>query len=126
MDSLTIEETNYTPKVDFNLDSHEFEIAGNSFPENSKKFYEPVIDWLQQYVEEPSSNTRVTFRLEYISSSSLKNVLNMLKILKKIHGKGLGLEINWFYDEDDDDILDAGVKLSNITDLEFKLEAFSE
>ena len=50
----------------------------------------------------------------------------MLNILKKIPGQGKQLEINWFYDEDDDDILDAGVKLSDITDLKFKLEAITE
>ncbi len=121
MNRLHIDATNYTPLVSLDIENNHFEISGNSFPENSKKFYTPIIKWMQEYVENPESFTRFIFKLDYISSSSLKSILQILNLLKKIPENGQELEINWYYDAEDEDILDAGNKLAEITDLDFKL-----
>ena len=81
MKNLVIKEGKNTPEIEFNVESMEFSIKGRSFPENAKKFYQPVIDWLNELT--PSfKRLSVEFQLYYISSSS---VISMLEIINKFN-----------------------------------------
>ena len=45
--TLYIEGTAYTPEIDFNVTEVKFTIKGRSMPENTEKFYNPILDWLR-------------------------------------------------------------------------------
>lgn len=109
----------YYPIVDFNYQTGICEISGESYMEETYKFYAPVITWLQNYLEE-KKDIRFNFRLTYFNTSSSKFILEILSILKKNADTGSGVEINWFYKLDDPDILteiddfieETGVKIN--------------
>ncbi len=107
-----------TPYLSFEPDTGLFEIRGSSFPSNAVKFYEPVIEWIKAYCEEPSDRTELHFEMDYFNSSSGKLLLEMLHILSRLHQRGNEILIKWHHTDEDDDMLFAGqefAKLSNLT-----------
>lgn len=108
MEDLLIEPTAKTPLIDFSL-SGKLVIAGSSYPENAKEFYDPVIDWT---AELHSESIDMDLVLEYMNTASAKKLVELLKKLESnLNIKNL--TVNWFYDKDDEDTLEAGQILAD-------------
>ncbi|MDF1673624.1 MAG: DUF1987 domain-containing protein [Vicingaceae bacterium] len=108
-----------TPEIIFNKTNGEILIEGRSIPENSNTFYTPFIDELKKYSQSPMEKTTVSFRLDYFNTSSSKSILEILRILKSITISGKQVEINWFYDEHDEEIEESGADFSSIVQMPF-------
>ena len=108
MDKITIEGTSKTPTIIFDAEAGLLELKGRSIPENSIEFYKPVVESLDKYSQEPKDKTSVNIQLEYFNTSSSKCILDLFKKLESIHKTGKDVVINWFYEEDDEDMLEAG------------------
>ena len=94
----------YYPVINFNYQSGICEMSGESYMEETFKFYEPVILWLKEYCEGNKPIT-LNIKLTYFNTSSSRFILEILDTLKNYQKKGLSAEINWFYKKDDPDIL---------------------
>jgi hypothetical protein len=121
MESLLIEGTAKTPTVKFDPNVGLIEIKGRSIPENSIEFYKPMVDWLERYAQEPKSSTKVNIQLEYFNTSSSKCILDVFKKLEEIHKLKNEVLINWYYEEDDEDMLEAGEDYESIIRVPFKM-----
>ena len=121
MESLFIEGTAKTPTVRFDGDQGIVEIKGRSIPENSIEFYKPLVDWLEKYAKTPKNQTKVNIQLEYFNTSSSKCILDVFKKLETIHKSNNEVAINWFYEEDDEDMLEAGEDYESIIRIPFKM-----
>jgi hypothetical protein len=123
METITIPGTPKTPTVDMNVESGVIEIKGRSIPENSIDFYRPVVEWLDKYAESPAPETKVNIQLEYFNTSSSKCILDVFKKLEHVFKKNgdKGVVINWFYEEDDEDMLEAGEDYQSILKIPFKM-----
>ena len=121
MDTLSIEGTPKTPTIRFDGAKGIIEIKGRSIPENSIEFYKPLVDWLEAYAKETQPQTQVNIQLEYFNTSSSKCILDVFKKLEAIHKANQGVTINWFYDEDDEDMLEAGQDYESIIRIPFKM-----
>lgn len=108
--SLYIEETQRTPSVNFDYEQGVLEITGyRSMPEVSTKFYEPVLDWIEQYVTiSDRRNTLVSIKLEYFNTSSGKCLVDILKKMDNFASKGHQVKLKWFYEQDDEDMSKSG------------------
>ena len=118
MKTLKIDPTPSTPSILFDPENQVFQIGGNSYPENVIPFYEPVLSWLEAYATNPNPQTTFEIRLKYISSNSLKQFLILLKLLIPL-SEATRVDIKWYYDPADDDMLERGEFLSEMTGLEF-------
>ena len=94
----------YFPVIDFNSTTGVCEILGESYMEETYKFYEPVIEWLQDYTLEKNPIV-LNIKLTYFNTSTSRFLLKMLDVLKKYIEHGGSAQINWYYKEDDPDIL---------------------
>lgn len=121
MESLLLDSTAKTPQVQFNGDSGLIEIKGRSIPENSIEFYKPLVDWLETYVTKGNSPLKVNIQLEYFNTSSSKCILDVFKRLEAIHKSGKEVNISWYYEEDDEDMLEAGEDYESIIRVPFKM-----
>ncbi len=126
MEPIIIEGTPKTPTIRFDSDGGVFEIKGRSIPENSVEFYKPLVDWLDQYKETPLPKTVVNIRLEYFNTSSSKCILDVFKKLEAIHKSRNEVEVNWFYEEDDEDMLEAGEDYESIIRVPFNMIEITE
>ena len=126
MDQITIEGTPKTPTVNFDATSGKVEIKGRSIPENSIEFYKPLVDWLEEYGKIPKELTEVNIQLEYFNTSSSKCILDVFKKLEVISKSGNEVIINWYYEEDDEDMLEAGEDYQSIIRIPFKMIEIEE
>ena len=118
MEDLSLEGTAKTPTVDFKS-AGELLIKGRSIPENSIDFYKPLIEWISNYSENPKENTLVNIQLEYFNTSSSKCILDVFKKLESISDSSVS--VKWYYEEDDEDMLEAGEDYEAIIDLSFEM-----
>ena len=126
MDSMTIEGTPKTPTINFHVEKGFLEIKGRSIPENSIEFYKPLVEWLEKYAGKPKTQTQVNIQLEYFNTSSSKCILDVFKKLEAIHKNGSEIIINWYYEEDDEDMLEAGEDYQAIINVPFKMIQIAE
>jgi len=121
MDAILLEPTQTTPKVVIDPVTNKFEISGESRPENTAKFFAPIIAWFDGYRSVlyfqknsfgKSKKVSVEFKLEYFNSTSAKFILDIFYQLEKIHKEGYEAEINGHYDARDTDMKESGEEFS--------------
>jgi len=111
----------YYPVIRFDYKTGVCEMSGESYMEETYKFYQPVIQWLEEYTK---SNKSVEFniKLTYFNTSSSRSILELLGILKKFTDNGGQLKINWYYNEQDPDMVgeiagfegETGLKINSV------------
>ncbi len=126
MENITIEGTPKTPTVNFDAAQGLLELKGRSIPENSIEFYKPLIDWIGEYADGVTNATTVNIQLEYFNTSSSKCILDVFKKLEVIKNVGKEITINWYYEEDDEDMLEAGEDYEAIINIPFKMVEVEE
>jgi len=106
------------PEVSFDPAKGVFDLKGSSIPENSGAVYEPIIEFLKEYKEQPNETTTFNVALSYFNTSSSKWILNILRLLKEIMTKkNKEVIINWFYEPEDEEMLEAANDYHTILNL---------
>ena len=121
MEPISLEGTTKTPTIKFDASEGVMEIKGRSIPENSIDFYKPMVDWLDEYAKNPKDKTIVNIQLEYFNTSSSKCILDVFKKLEAINKGKSDVLVNWYYEEDDEDMLEAGEDYESIIRVPFKM-----
>jgi SiaC family regulatory phosphoprotein len=98
---LVIEGTAKAPKIDFNHLTGELILAGKSIPENAAKVYEPLMEWVNEYVKSPRPTTNFRLNLEYYNTSSYIWFAKLIKMLAKIEKEDYVLFIHKYFDIED-------------------------
>ena len=111
LESLIIEGTINTPRINFDVENSVFEITGKSMPEDSVDFYMPIMDWVDEFAIRPVSKAKFKVKLLYFNTTSSKMIL---EIIKKIGNAGADVKIDWYYYEDDEDMEEVGEHLQSI------------
>jgi hypothetical protein len=128
MDSLNIEPTEFTPRINFDSENNLFEISGFSRPENVIGFYRPILKWLDEFSEavllkNMDFNKRlltINLKMTYFNSASSKFLLDILLEFMKYHSRGNEVVINWYYEDGDDEIQESGEEISDMLGYPFK------
>jgi len=121
MEKLEIEKRPNTPSVSFDPDSGNMKIEGRSIPENPGEFYDELIDWIKKYFKEPKPTTTIDLNLEYVNSGSSKYLLGLFRVVKEETKNGRDIIINWYYEEDDEAILNLGEHYKSSLKIPFNL-----
>jgi hypothetical protein len=109
MVKLELKETATTPYVNFDPTTGILKIDGRSIPENVIDFYHPILRWIDEYAKEPCEQTEIHLKFEYFNTSSSKRIFDVMKKLEKMAiDTDKKVIINWYYEEDDEDIYFAG------------------
>ena len=120
MDALQIEQTDDSPKVILDQEGNRFEISGKSLPEDVMDFYQPVIDWLEEYRKNPNPKTRFDFKLIYFNTASSKLILDILMILEEMTVEGKEILVKWLSMASDEDMQEAGREYEEMVDVSFE------
>jgi len=120
MEIINLEGTEDTPKIILDKTNKIFEISGRSLPEDSAEFYQPVLDWLSEYANDPLPETIFDFKLEYFNTASSKLILDVLTSLEDIDN----VKVHWYFYEEDEDMEEAGEEFAELVDVEFELKPY--
>lgn len=128
IDPLIIKETYNTPSVKFIPADNFFEIKGKSHPENIRMFFEPVIEWLNEYYEK-TQKKKIKLELKlnytYMNTSSYKYHVELLRTLQKFIIAGSKVKVYWYYEEGDYDMKDSGYELFEMSEAKVPYEIIS-
>ncbi|MBW6501020.1 MAG: DUF1987 domain-containing protein [Bacteroidales bacterium] len=87
-------------------------IKGRGMVVNRTVIPDQILNWLDAYLIMPAETTSVIIALEYLNSFSTKILTAILLKISQVWNKGKNLSIRWYYEEDDDDILERGEYIS--------------
>lgn len=119
MGRFFIEPTRVTPLVNFDPEKGILEIKGRSSPENSLIFYRTILEGLDWYTLNGTKPFVASFSFEYFNTSSSKCLFDIFKRLKKIKDRHENLTINWYFEDEDEDMRNAGEDYADLLELEF-------
>ncbi len=121
---VNINKTEIYPTIIMDKENGVFEIKGVSLPLDGKDLYQPVLDFLDEYSQNPNKITLFVFNLTYFNISSSKMFLYMLYKLKELHDSGRTVVVIWSYD--DDFIREAGEDYQQMVDVPFQFKEVFE
>jgi len=124
MEQLILEPQKKT--LDINCANGSIHMSGNSLLQDPKAFFKPVVDWIIEYVKNPALKTVVTLKFEYIDTSSVQSIFDILGLLKAIPDTDNRVIVNWHYELDDPELLEVGEIMEGRLKLIFNYIDYSE
>ena len=70
-------------------------------------------------MRDANKTIRVDLSFMYFNTSSSKCLFDLFKTLKQLKKNGKDVEINWYYEEDDDDMMETGEDFADLLGLDF-------
>jgi hypothetical protein len=114
-------------EVILNGQSGVLEFKGKSIDEDPEGFYVPILEWVNTYGSNPNGDTTVNMFLEYFNTMSSKCIYNFFKKLEDLHKDGKSnVIINWHYEQDDDDMMDAGEDFKRLVNVPINIIAMED
>jgi hypothetical protein len=117
--NLHILPTGNTPEFLYNPEGI-IKIKGRGLYGNNTEVNEHIMNWIEEYVNNPSEITYVIIAFEYLNSSSTSILVSILKKLSQVILQSKKIVIQWFYEEDDEDILERGEYISESFNIPIK------
>jgi hypothetical protein len=130
MERLYFGPTKNTPEILLSIEENIFSISGNSRPEDVRLLYYPVIDWLKILVDNMLNGNHYKFSAEnpfkmkidlsYFNSSSAKFLFDIFSEIKLMSSSGIPVIVEWYYDNDDPELKEAGEDMAVMSEMTFK------
>jgi len=108
-----------TPEIILDKEKNVYKITGNSFQDDPYIVYKFVHEWLDGFVKDPSSSMNFEIKLNYVNTASSKQIADILIRLEELSGI-CEVKVLWYYDDEDDGMLDEGETLSDMINVEFE------
>lgn len=121
MNIIKYEPQGLKPGITLDTTMNSFELYGKSCPENVVEFYQPILDWLEEYKTNALDKTVFEFRLQYYNTASSKVLFVIMQKLESIFESGKEVLIKWYYPEDDEALEEAGEEYDDLIDVPFEL-----
>jgi len=97
------------PIVNFDGETGDCSLTGESFIENTTEYFGELFEWLKEYAEE-GGDIQFSINLTYFNTSSSKALFSLVSLLKELQDNGTEVTLEWHYQESDfemeDDIMD--------------------
>ena len=97
------------------------EIKGHSRMTDPGEFYEQLRDKLEKLFYSFNKTLVIDIQFEYINTGSSKWLYHVLSHLQDLYMKGGLIEINWYFESDDEVIQEAGEVLQSLIALPINL-----
>lgn len=102
MERLVREMTTYMPRVNFSPKG-KLEMEGRAIPEDATKFFNPLIDFVDQI---KVKEVIFDINLEYFNTAASKKILELMKHLDA-NDRIKIIRINWHFEEGDEDSVET-------------------
>lgn len=123
MDRLLFEGTKMTPSIILDKDAGEFFISGTSRPENPMEFYKPMFEWLEAHFSSNTSKTILKVQLDYFNTSTSKILLDLFELFEAKAEDGQDVHVIWYFEEDDEEMQEAGEELLDLVSISYEVKA---
>lgn len=125
MEPLHIHHTKTTPSIVFDADKNEFKITGRSIPADATVFYSPADKWAEKFTAVfDGKEMTIDIMLDHLNTGSVRSILTILTRFIRMKPRGKIINVNWHYEEEDEDIRDKGEEMSLILEHPFHFISF--
>ena len=121
MDKLLYEPTKTTPWIFFDPQEGILELKGVCSPECATVFFDGLFRAIDDFISQGGKSLKATFDFVYFNTSTSKCLYIILKKAKGYHNAGHEVKINWFYEENDDEMKEVGEDFADLLDLPFHI-----
>jgi len=121
MESIYVKKSKKTPLISLDLNENIFQIKGPSFSEDILSIYNPVISWINNNLPQLEKELTCELYFTVLNSASHKKIFQILIILNGFMDRGKKIKVKWYYDEDDEDIMEMGEDLTELINLPFEI-----
>lgn len=123
MNALIIDGKTNSPTINFNADTGLLKIIGRSIPEHPVNFYQPLENWLTEYITTNPKEIKLFIHLDYLNTHSTECILILMKKMEQYYREtNADVKVLWRFDEDDEDMETLGQDLSSITKIPFEIK----
>ena len=91
----------FVPTVTLDASTGIFEIKGESYLEETVKFYRKILDWIEEYIENIAKPITFNFKLDYYNTTTSRSILDILDLLKIYEDNGGEVKVYWYCNEDE-------------------------
>lgn len=119
---LKIDGGEFTPDVHFSAETGKLSFGGRSMPENVGAFFNPLIEWVKEYVSSPAENTTLEIFFEYYNSSTARRLTELIYELEALKEAGKNVKVLWLYKAGDVVMKENGEEIQSVVDLDFELK----
>lgn len=96
-------------------------LTGSSYPEDISECYHEFLSEMKKIVPEPNSVITCEFKFIILGSASIRILHEIFLYLDNLKSKNIKTIINWYYDEEDEDMKEIGTSFSELLDMDFNL-----
>lgn len=105
-----------SPEIIFDPDANLFSIKGICHPENVTKFFQPVMEWLDEYKQfldksKTTKDIKLVIFFRYFNSATYKYLITLLQKFHEFTDIGCTLFVDWHYETDDEEMKESGEEL---------------
>jgi hypothetical protein len=104
--TFSIAQTKTTPSAEFR-DGYIL-IEGKSFPFEKPEIFDIIQDWFLIYLKNPEMQKSINFNFSVLNAVTKRYIISSFKLLEQMYKRGPEMEINWFYQRDNEDVKEFG------------------
>ena len=125
MTDLFITASANSPFVHFRK-TGEMEISGKIILDQNAEFWSQLFSWIDDYKNVLSSKTTFNLQIDYLNTSSLKELNKFLILITSLKSENSELNIFWHYNESDIYMKEIGFELSKQSGFNFQMKIVKE
>ena len=125
MSDLFITASSNSPFVHFRK-TGEMEMSGKIILDQNEEFWSQLFSWIDDYKNVLSSKTNFNLQIDYLNTSSLKELNKFLILITSLKSEDSELNIFWHYNESDIYMKEIGFELSKQSGFNFQLKIVKE
>jgi len=88
------------------------------------EFYNPVLNWLDGYLDAPNPKTVLSIHLKYLNSASAKIINFIIKKLERAIKKGKEASVLWHYSVHEPDMKELGENYAMMYNIPFDFKSY--
>lgn len=95
-------QTPSTPAVHADWSQGLVTMTGESYPENPFEFFQPLVDWVNDFLETETRPLVLDLELIYMNTSSIRAMMDIFDRMEEAHLAGREVRVNWTYEPENE------------------------
>lgn len=98
MNNFEIQPNASRPAIRADWEAGIVSMRGDSYPENSFELFQPLIEWVTQYLNTAGRPLHLELELVYINTSSIRAMMDIFDLMETAHQQGVQTSVRWTYE----------------------------
>jgi hypothetical protein len=114
-------EINTLPKIIYDEMAGIVKIEGRSISSDAQIYFNDFLPYFEDCLKRKPMDLILNLDLEYFNTTTSKLLMDFFNIAKSVEKEGFTVKVNWYFEEDDEDMEDAGGDYESLTKLDFNI-----